>query len=479
MGVPVGSVPTVVRALNGAGRVRAWRGISRASSMKVIVVGAGEVGFHIAERLSKEGLSVTVVESDAQKAQLLRGKLNAFVVHGSGADTEVLKRAGVEGADLFIAVTDRDEVNLVTGLLARVSGSSRVISRIKSVEYATKEWAKNARSLGIDLLINPQSVVADEIYGIISYTSAAEAAELADGRVVFLGYHIERGNPLAGIALRDLAGVRGIYRMVVTAIARRHETIIPRGEDTIQEGDIVYFVCNKLDVPAINYLFEFEREPARTVFILGGLSVGRALARRLVAAGLRVKVIEPDAAACQAFAEEFDKVMVLNTVGQDVETLRHEGVSDCDVYVAVTPNEQTNILCSLLAKSYGAKRAIALVDGHEFAVLAPSLGVDACISPRQATASAVVKFVRPSGVASLVTIEHSNAEVLDMVMPARSAILGRPLKELDLPGGSIIGVIVRGDEVVIPSGDDHLEAGDHVIVFALPEAVARAGRYFS
>lgn len=447
--------------------------------MNVIVVGAGEVGFHIAERLSKEGLSVTVIESDPEKAQLLQSKLNASVVHGSGADTEALRRAGIDGADLFIAVTDRDEVNIVTGLLAHVSGSRRVVARIKSVEYATAEWARNARSLGIDLLINPQSVVADEIYRIISYTSAAEAAELADGRVVFLGYHVERGNPLAGIALRDLAGIRGIYRMVVTAIARRHETIIPHGDDTIQEGDIVFFVCNKLDVPAINYLFEFERQPARSVFIYGGASVGRTLARRLVAAGLRVKVIEPDAELCRGLAGDLDDVMVLNAEGTDVETLLHEGVAECDVYVAVSPDEKANILCSLLAKSYGAKRGVALVDGHEFAVLAPSLGVDACVSPRQTTAGAVVRYVRPTGVASLATIEHSNAEVLEMVIRPGSPLLGVPLRDLDLPEGSIIGVIVRGDDVVIPSGEDHLEPDDHVIVFSLPEAVARVGSFFS
>jgi trk system potassium uptake protein TrkA len=447
--------------------------------MNVIIVGAGEVGFHIAERLSNEGHAVTVIEKSRHKEPVLKSKLNALVMRGSGASAEVLEQAGIAKADLFIAVTDQDEVNLVAAMLAHERGTRRILARIKSLDYTSAEWAQNARKLGIDLLINPQQVVAEEIYRIVSYTAASEAAEFADGRVVFLGYAIGRGSPLAGTTLRELAGIRGIYRMVVTAIARKHRTIIPRGEDTIQEGDIVYFVCNKRDVPAINYLFEFEKEPPKSIFVLGGERVGEMLAGRFVRLGLRVKLLEPDADLCARLAEELDGVVVLNAEGTDVDTLQHEGIADCDVYVAVTDNEQSNILCSLLAKSYGAKRAIALVDRHEFVTLAPSLGVDACVSPRLATASAVVRYVRPTGVTSLATVEHSNAEVLEVVVPAASSILRRPLRELDVPTGAVFGVIVRGEQVVIPSGEDHLEPGDHVIVFALPEAIAPVERFFS
>jgi trk system potassium uptake protein TrkA len=381
--------------------------------------------------------------------------------------------------DLFIAVTDQDEVNLVACLLAHERGSRRIIARIKGLEYTTAEWAQNARKLGIDLLINPQKVVAEEIHRIVYYTAASEAAEFADGRVVFLGYMIGRDSPMKGITLKRLAGVRAMYRMVVTAIARKHETIIPRGEDTMQEGDIVYFVCNKRDVPAIDYLFEFEKQPSKTVFILGGGHLGASLARKLVGARIRVKLIEQDPELCQALAEELEDVIVLNTEGTDIDTLKHEGIDGCDAYVAVTDSEETNILCSLLAKSHGAKRAIAIVDRHEFVTLAPSLGVDACISPRLVTASAVLKYVRPSGVASLATIEHSNAEVLEIALPSQSPILGRPLKEIDMPEGALIGIVVRGEDVVIPDGEDHLEAGDHVIVFTLPEAISRVERFFS
>jgi trk system potassium uptake protein TrkA len=447
--------------------------------MNVIVVGSGEVGFHIAQRLSKEGHDVTVIEKSPEKGEPLKAKLDALVVHGSGANAEVLEQVGVEKADLFISVTDQDEVNLVASMLAHERGVRRIVARVKSLEYATAEWAHHARKLGIDLLINPQKVVADEIAQVVSYTAASEAAEFANGQVVFLGYVIGRGSPLAGIALRELAGVRGIYRMIVTAIARRHETIVPRGEDVIQEGDIVYFVCNKRDLPAINYLFGFEKQVARSIFILGGGRIGSLLARMLAKLKFRVKLIESDRELCDDLAEELNNVAVLNTEGMDVETLKHEGIGECDVYVAVTDNEQHNILCSLLAKSYGAKRVIALVDRHEFVTLAPSLGVDACVSPRLATASAVLKYVRPTGVASLAVVEHSNAEVFEIVMSAESSILMQPLKGLDVPRGAVVAVVVRGEEVIIPGGDDHLENNDHVIVFALPEAISQVEQFFA
>jgi trk system potassium uptake protein len=253
--------------------------------MNVIIVGAGEVGFHIADRLSKEGHGVTVIERSREKEAFLKAKLNALVVRGSGAAAEVMEQAGIALADLFIAVTDQDEVNLVACMLAHERGVKRIVGRIKSLEYTTAEWAQNAHKLGIDLLINPQKVVADDIYRIVSYNAASEAAEFAEGRVVFLGYPIGRPSPLAGISLRELAGIRGIYRMVITAITRKHETIIPRGDDTIQEGDIVYFVCNKHDLPAINYLFEFAKQPSKSVFILGGDRVGEALVRKLAGSG--------------------------------------------------------------------------------------------------------------------------------------------------------------------------------------------------
>jgi len=447
--------------------------------MKVITVGAGEVGFHIADRLSREGHDVTIIEMDREKESELRSKLNALVIRGSGASVDTLREARVEDADLFIAVTDQDEVNLVSCLLAHEYRVPKMVARIKSLDYAQSEWQANAARMGIDLLINPENVVANEICDVVAYPAATEVAEFADGRVVFLGYPIPADSPLAGISLRELGDVRGIYRLVVTAIKRQDETLIPRGDDVIQKGDIVYFVCRKRELPAVNYLFGFEKRKTKSVFILGAGRVGSAVARRLSRMKYRIKVIDHNREHCEELARDLDDVLVLNTDGTDLDTLRSEGIEEADVFIAVTQDEKANILVTLLAKKNGAKRGIALVNQPTFVALAPSLGVDVCVSPRLASASAILRFVRRAEVLRMAVVEQCDAEVLEMGLKEGVEILDKPLKDIRVPRGAIVGAITRGEEVIIPGGDDVMKADDHVIVFALPGAVAEVEEFFS
>lgn len=447
--------------------------------MKAIIVGAGEVGYHIADRLSREGHDITVIERDRTREELLADKVNALVIHGNGASADVLVEAGIKKTDLFIAVTDQDEVNLVACIMAGGFQVPSKIARIKSVEYSQGESKLDAAKFGINMLINPQSVVADEIRHVIRYTAASEVAEFADGRVVFLGYSITDKSPLAGITLMELGDIRGLYRLVVTAISRGERTIIPRGDDMIQVGDIVYIVCNKLDLSAIEYLFGFEKLPTRKVFILGGGQVGMHMAEAMSPARYEVKVIERDRERCDEIADRLDNALVLCTDGTDVDTLKNEGIADTDVFVAVTGDDQTNILCSLLAKRYGSKRAVALVDQPELLSLAPSLGVDAVISPRLATASAVLRYVRRGEVLKVAPVERCDAEVLELVVPPGKPMSSKMLRQITFPRGSIVAALVRGPDVIIPSGNDHLLSGDHVIVFTLPEAVKKVEEFFA
>ncbi len=447
--------------------------------MKGIIVGAGEVGYHIADRLSSEGHDIIVIERDPGRERLLADKVNALVIHGNGASSEILEEAGIDEADLFVAVTDQDEVNLVACLMAEEYHVPRKIARIKSIDYSGEGGKLDASRFGIDLLINPQSVVAEEIFHVVQYTRASEVAEFADGRVIFLGYPITEHSPIAGITLKELGDIRGLYRLVVTAINRNDETIIPRGEDTIRAGDIVYLVCTRTDLSAIEYLFGFEKRETKKVFILGGGRVGYEVARMMCGLRYEVKLIDRDQARCKEIADRLDDVLVLCAGGTDVDTLKSEGIADTDVFIAVTSDDKANILCSLLAKRYGTNRAVALVDQPELLTLAPSLGVDATISPRLATASAVLRFVRRGEVLKVAPVEHCNAEVLEMILPSSTSLSGKKLTDIHFPSGSIVGSIVRGDDALIPTGDDVLMAGDHVIVFTLPEAVPKVEKFFS
>jgi len=453
--------------------------------LKVIVVGSGEVGFHIADRLSREGHDVTVIEKAAERERELRDKLNARIIRGNGASPEILEQAEAAQADLFIAVTDLDEVNIIACLLlselAPDGGGPRRLARVKSVEYEREDGKLNARKLGIDKLINPQVTVGDEICNLVAYGAATGVAEFAGGRVVVLGYPLGPDSPLAGVSLRELGEIRGaMYPLVVTALARESETLIPGGDDVLQAGDTVYFACRRHELPAVRYLFGLEAEDvARRVFILGGGRIGRHVARRLSKEKrYKVTIVEADTETSEDLAEDIDDVRVINTDTMDIETLREEGMDRADVVLAVTEDDKSNILCALLAKKAGAERVIALVDQPELVTLAPSLGIDACLSARLATAAAILKHVRGGQVETLSILGAGDAEVLEFVMPEENPHLDKPLKTLRLPDDSIIASIVRGEEAIVPSGDDMLAAGDHVVIFALPKAVSKLQRFF-
>ena len=448
--------------------------------MRIVIVGAGEVGFHIADRLSREGHAVTLIEKNPQRVAEVTKRLDAMVIAGNGASSESLEAAGIGKAELFIAVAELDEVNLVACMLASEFKVPRIIARIKGLSYGKADWSRNASRLGIDRIIDPERAVADAICKAVSYSAATEVAEFADGRVVFISYRIAEDSPLAGISLKTLASIRGLYRMVITAITRGDTTIIPRGEDVIQPGDVISFVSHKKDLAGVTDLFGFQEAEARaqTAFILGGGDVGSEVARRLAASNFRVNVIDRNLQHCEALADRLKNVRALNTSGTDVETLKHEGIDKADVYIAVTQDDQANILCSLLARRHGAKRAIALVGEREYLTLALGLGVDTCVSPRLATASAILKHVRGGGILGVTVVEQSDAEVLEFLIPSDSPLLGKPLRSLPFPRGAIVGAIVRGDKAIIPGGDDSFQAQDHVIIFTLPEATARLERFF-
>jgi trk system potassium uptake protein TrkA len=447
--------------------------------MKVMVVGAGEVGFHIADRLCREGHEVTIIEKDAAHARHLRNVLNVRVIEGSGASSTALEEGGIKGTQLFIAVTDLDEVNLVTCLLAKDYHVPQVIARIKTLAYTPTEWKRHAQRLGIGMAINPQTVVTEDICHSVSYSAASEVVEFAHGRVVFLGYPIGPKSPLADISLSTLGEIRGLYRMIITGINRHGQMLIPRGDDAVKTGDTVYFVCKKRDLPAVTDLFGFEERVTKNMFVLGGGEVGRQVAEKLAFLQYRVTLIEGNRTVCEELADRLDGIRILHAQGTDIEVLKNEGLGNADVFIAVTGDDQSNILCSLLAKHHGAKRAIALVDQPVYVALSPALGVDVCISPRLATASAILRYVRRADVVSMAVVEQSDSEVIEFQLRANSPLLHQPLKSLEIPAGSIVGAIVRGDEAIVPGGDDHFEPGDHVIVFSLPEAAAAVADFFS
>jgi trk system potassium uptake protein TrkA len=449
--------------------------------MKILIVGAGQVGYFLSDRLSREGHEVTLVDRNEVTVQHAQDRLNVLGVTGNGASAEILEQAGITTTDIFIAVTDLDEVNILACLLAREYQVKTRVARTKSIEYTGNRAKLTKEKLGIDLLINPEDAVAEELVKIACSSGAFDVAEFAGGSVQFLGYRISKENPLCDLTLAELGELRGIYRFVIVAISRGDETIIPRGDDCIQAGDSIYLFAHQKDLPSIQYMLHSGGELKkrnRRIFILGGGNIGKQIASQLETQS-EVKLIDKDEQRCLKLAGILEKTLVIKAEGSDVETLKEEGLEGADVFIAVTEKDETNILTCLLARQQGVRRTLALVSQPELLGLASDLGIDACISPRLAAASTILRFVRRGEIISLATIEGSNSEVLEIEVKAETGILNTPLKELHFPRGAIIGAIVRGENYEIPTGESRLAAGDRVIIFTLPGSLSKVERFFA
>ncbi len=449
--------------------------------MKILIIGVGQVGYFLCERLSLEGHEVTLIDSREEQLNRASDRLNVLGILGNGASAEILEQAGIKDTNIFIAVTDSDEVNILACLLAREYQVPTRVARVKSIEYTGQSAVLSKEKLGIDLLINPDDAVAEEIVKIACRTGAFDVAEFVEGQIQFLGYRISEGSPLCDLTLKELGEIRGIYRFVVTAISRLGQTIIPRGDDSIKAGDSIFIIAHQKDLPAIQYMLlqnEVKKKHTPRVFILGGGTIGLHIARELEQMGFNVRLIDQNEKRCEFLCGKLKHTLIINTDGTDIRTLLDEGVDGADMFIAVTENDETNILCSLLAKQHGARRTLTLVNKPELLNLAPTLGIDACVSPRQAAAGTILKYVRRGGVISLAAIEGSNAEVMEIEVKADSQIVNTPLRTLHFPTGAIIGAIVHGETYEIPTGESLLQAGDRVVVFALPGALAKTERFF-
>lgn len=451
--------------------------------MKILIVGAGQVGYFLCERLSMEGHEVTLIDRNAEKLRMAQDRLNVMGIVGNGAGAEFLEQGNISEAETFIAVTDQDEVNILACLMASGYGVPTRIARVKSIEYTGRGAALTREKLGIDLLINPQDAVADEIIKIAGRTGVTDVAEFVEGKVQFLGYRIAPDSPLCDLTLRELGEIRGMYRFVITAITRDGKTIIPRGDDEIRAGDNMFIFAHKNDLPAIQYMLKMEETKKslrhkQRVFLLGGGRIGFLVARQLEKKNFDVRLVERDEARCEDLSAKLKKSMIIQAEGNDIRTLLEEGVGSADIFIAVTENDETNILCSLLCKQHGAKRTISLINQHELLRLAPTLGIDACVSPRISAAGAILKYVRRGEIISLCTIEGSNAEVIELKVKNITSC-NKPLKNLSFPDGAIIGAIVRENHFEIATGETTLQLGDRVVIFALPGSLPQIERFFA
>ncbi|MBW3533983.1 MAG: Trk system potassium transporter TrkA [Gemmatimonadetes bacterium] len=446
--------------------------------MKILIVGAGEVGFHLAQRLSLENQDVTIIEADPERAEFTAQQLDVMTVAGNGASLPVLDRAGIRGARMLLAVTSKDEVNLISCLAASRLGVEYTIARISSPEYYARGSVLSREQLGIDLMINPERECAWETYQLLHSAAATEVAHFADGRVQLTGLKVKEGAPVAGRSLAELGRELRDYHYVTAAIVRDGRTRIPRGGDRIEAGDHIYLLSPTSEVADIPPLAGHERFTLKRVMIAGGSAEGQYLAEVLEEHGIECTILDHDRRRCVELAEALPRSLVLHADATDLELLEMEGVAGIDGFVACTGNDETNLLSSLLAKSVGARKVVSLVHKFEYLPLVPKVGVDAAVSPRMSTVNAILRYVRRGRVTKVASLKSIDAEAIQFEVGPDARIAGEALKDLHFPHGGIVGTIIREEEIIIPSGGDRILPGDEVIVFALPDAIADIEEYF-
>ncbi len=450
--------------------------------MRVVVVGAGDIGLQLSKRLAHEQHDLTLIEADRAKVLRAGEQLDAFVVEGNGASYANLREAGVEQADVLAAMTNNDEVNLMACRLAKKMGVETTIARVRSDEITRRDFILTPQELGTDTIIHPEREAADAVVRLLQRANATCAVEFEGGKIQMLGLPLARRSPLLYVPLAELGTRYHNPPMRIVAIERNHQTIVPGGDDQLRYGDQVFAVCDP------DYLSEFVEltgntpTTVRNVMILGGGMIGRFIAQDLLnqPAGPRVniKIIEGDQQRAQKIADDIPRALVIHGDGTDLDLLRSEGMAEMDAFVAVTGDDERNIITSLLAKQLHVPRAIAMVNKVEYFDVTPNLGLDALVSKQLLTVNAVQRTIYRNDVASIASVPGLDAHITEYIAQRRSRITRRPLSKINFPRDAIVGAVMKDGHMEIPRGDTQIEAGDRAVVFALPHAAQEAERLF-
>jgi trk system potassium uptake protein TrkA len=436
--------------------------------MKIIILGAGQVGATLAENLAHEANAVTVVDNDPVLLQGLQDRLDIRTVCGHAAYPEILRDAGAEDADMLIAVTEVDEVNMVACTVANtLFHTPTKIARIRSTEYLRESKLFDDDALPIEMCISPEQLVTDYISRLIQYPGALQVVDFADGRVRLVAVKAYYGGPLVGQELRTLREHIPGVETRVAAIYRRDRPIIPEGDTVIEADDEVFFVAAKKDIPqVISELRKLDR-PVKRVLLAGGGNIGLRLARALED-HCQVKLIERDPTRARYLSEHLKSSIVLVGDAANEELLTEENIESTDVFCAVTNDDEANILSAMLAKDLGARKVMSLINRLAYVDLVEGGAIDIAISPQQSTVSALLAHVRRGDVVRVHSLRRGVAEAIEAVAHGdehTSRVVGRRLDQIKLPPGSTIGCIVRDDEVIIAHHDTVIQAEDHVILF--------------
>jgi len=455
--------------------------------MKIVIAGAGDVGFHLAELLSFENQDIILIDMNQDVLDYASTHLDVLTIRGDSSSLKTLEEAEISRAQLVLAVTTSEKNNLMTAILAKKLGAKQTIARVKNPEYLEPEQRELFETLGIDSLISPRQLAAKEIRRLVNQCTFTDVFEFEGGKISLVGITLDKVSPLINRKLTELYGNSNgqstqngtkeepNYRPI--AVLREHRTIIPRGDTTLRQNDHVYFVAKTQDINCVEDFVGRQKVRIKNIMIVGGSDLAFETAQ-LLEDDYYVTLIEQDKNRCKWMAERLHHTLIINGDVTDIDLQEEEGLRNMDAFIALTPNSETNIIASLTAKNKGVYKTIAQVENKEYTHISQNIGVDTLINKKLIAANNIFRYVRKGKVEAITSLHGVDAEVIEFVVHKDNQLTRKPLKELHFPKEALIGGVIRGDESLIPDGNFQLQRNDKVIVFSLPEAISRLEKLF-
>jgi trk system potassium uptake protein TrkA len=448
--------------------------------MKIIIAGAGDVGFHLAKLLSYESQDTYIIDFDGEKLEYLNSHLDVITKKGDATSIKLLKEIGIDSADLLIAVTDSQNTNFTISVIGKSLGAKKTIARIDNPEFLN-DCEVDFKKFGVDFMISPQELAANEIKMLLNQSSFNDTVEFESGLFNVMGTTLSYRSPLVNLTVKQAKKKFANVDFITIAIKRENvsQTIIPRGDTAYQLDDQVYFSVPNYSMKDLYPIIGEKQFNIKNVIILGGSSIGEKTARNLCEDNFKVKLIEKNKERAEILAETLTNTLVINGDGRDLELLEEENIRETDAFIAVTGNSETNIMSCLVAKSKGVKKTIALVENMDYIDISQTIGIQSLINKKLIAASNIFKHIRKGGVLELANLHNIDAEVFEFEVQPNAKVTKKPIKDLRVPREALFGGIIRDGEALMSYGDIQIQSGDKVIVFCLPEAITAVEGLFN
>jgi trk system potassium uptake protein TrkA len=448
--------------------------------MKIIIAGGGEVGFHLAKLLSFESLDITLIDTDKERLNYAESHLDIKGIKGDASSVALMQEAQVENSDLFIAVTAEEATNITICALAKQLGSKRTIARISNFEYINAKETISFQEIGVDELISPEELAANEIQQLLDQSAFSNSYEFEAGALTLIGTKLDENVPFVGKTVKEAASIFADVHFMPIAIQRQgtQTTIIPRGDSVFEPGDTIFFITLKEGVEELYKLTGKKKESIKKIMILGGGKIGYNTARELCKKKFKITLLEKNKKKAFELADLLPNALVIHGDGRNSDLLDEEELSSMDAFISVTENSETNIMSCLMAKTKKVKKTIALVENMDYFQLSHSIGIDTLINKKLLTANTIFRYIRKGDVVDMTTLNNLNAEILEFVVNANSKVANYRIKDIDFPRTAIIGGVIKDGVGIIALGDYKILPGDRIVVCCLPRAIKRIEQLF-